>query len=108
MINLTHLGYDLHYSYNLTHPDKIDAILCKDDLEAIRMCVLKQPRYMGRVYKKDCPKEPFWKKSDEYFTFYKGRGRINQGDRMVCFYMKEAEIDIHNLDFGEGDHEPLY
>ena len=110
------MGYERHYSYNLTHPSFFDSILCKKDLEAIRWCILKQPRYMGRVWKKNCPDEPFWKKSDEYFTFYRGRCRNNKGDRMVTFYRKAAPItDQHKRDFlrdlaqeQEEVDEPLY
>jgi len=109
-------GYDLHYTYNLTHPSAWEKIFCKKDLDAIRWCILKQPRYMGEVYRKDFPEESFWKESDEYFTFYKGRGRKNKGDRMVNFYMKAPAITAQlkrdvmeqiGKDWEEAN-EPLY
>ena len=116
MINLTHLGYELHYSYNLTHPKPVEAVLCKDDLDLIRWFIVGLPRYSGRVEKKDFPDEPFWKPSDEYFTYYKGRGKQNKGDRMVNFYMKAPEVtEQHLKDFmndlaqeEEERNEPLY
>ena len=110
MINLSHLGYELHYSHNLTNPGQINSILFKADLDAIRWCVLKQPRYIGKVWKKDCPTESFWKASDVYFTFYKSRGRNTKGDRIVNFYRKVAEVKIPLGQIIAEDtlDEPLY
>ena len=104
MINLTHAGYELVRVYNLTNPTRYDH---PNFLDKLKWAIVKQPKYSGRVYKKDQPDLDIWSDSDVYFTFYKGRGRINKGDRMVCFYMRETPIDIHNLDWGDED-EPLY
>ena len=104
MINLTHAGYELSQVYNLTHPGKFhNAHL----IEKLKWAIVSQPRYSGRVYKKDQPNLDIWSDTDVYFTFYKGRGKMNKGDRMVCFYMREAKIDINNLDWMEND-ETLY
>jgi len=109
MIGGPHEGFELARSYNLTHPGKYD------DANFIWMCkmaVLKQPRYSGRVYKNAQPDLDIWSESDVYFTFYKGRGDKNYGDRMVNFYMKEPEFDIKNWfkEMAEDDEkdESLY
>ena len=113
MINLSHLGYEMTRSFNLTHPGKWDN---SNFIEKLKWAILKQPRYAGRVYKTDQPDLEIWTEKDEYFTFYKGRGKQNKGDRMVCFYMKTEEItEQHKRDFltdlaqeEEERNEPLY
>jgi len=115
MINLSHLGYELHWSLNLTHPAPIYQYY-QDMLNNIRWVIVSQPRYSGRVYKKDYPDHSFWTEKDEYFTYYKGRGKQNKGDRMVNFYMKAPEVtEQHMRDFltdlaqeEEERNEPLY
>lgn len=108
MINLAHSGYELHYSLNLTNPTVYDSLHHKDLINQIKWFLLRIPRISGRVYRKDYPQEDFWSDNDVYMTYYKGRGRINKGDRMVCFYMEEPEIDIRNVDFGDNDEEALF
>ena len=107
MINLAHAGYELHYSMNLTNPCGYDEIYHKERIEQIKWFIVSLPKYSGRVYKKDYPQEKFWLEVDVYMTYYKGHGRVNKGDRMVCFYMKEKEIDIHNIDWGEDSNPPI-
>jgi len=89
MIGGPHEGYELIRVYNLTHPDKFDDT---NYITKLRWALIKQPRYSGRVYKKDQPDLDIWDSDSVYFTFYKGRGNMNKGDRMVCFYMKRPEV----------------
>ena len=106
MYNLQHWGYEVSTSHNLTHPAKFEN---PHLIEKLRWLVLKQPRYAGRVYKKDYPDALNWGDA-EYFTFYKGRGKTNNGDRMVVFYAKErtyTKEEIQKMEWGEND-EPLY
>ena len=112
MINLTHAGYESVATYNLTHPTKRNQLYKWQLLDQLRWFLLKLPKYSGRCYKKDYPDEPFWGPSDEYFTYYKGTGSRNKGDRMVVFYMKERELtrqDVLNAmkEMSEED-ETLY
>lgn len=109
-INLSHAGYELHYSMNLTNPSVFDNLHHKKQIDILKWFIVSLPKYSGRVYRKDHPQEKIWSESDVYFTYYKGRGRINKGDRMVCFYEKEREVDLKNCDFSNGfdENDSLY
>ena len=107
MINLTHAGYESVATYNLSHPTKKDLQYKWQIMDQLRWFLLKLPQYSGRCYKKDYPEETFWGPSDVYFTFYKGMGSNNKGDRMICFYIESKPIDMDNIDWGDND-EALY
>jgi len=110
-INLSHAGFELLHTYNLTNPDFRDLIYHKDHMDKLKTWLSVLSSKTGRAYKKNFP-GLFIGENAVYFTYYFGRGRINKGDQMICFYMKEAEITKQQVrDFAiemSEEDEPLY
>ena len=106
-IELSHEGYERLYSYNLTNPSRYDSIYSKKIINELTKFIGRSTSRYGRIYKYNTPRLFPEDGEAEYFTYYPSQGRYSEGNIMVWYWGKEAEIDLKNVIF-RNDEEELF
>ena len=107
-INLSHVGYERLYSYNLTNPSEWDSIYRKELMNELLKFIGRLDSRYGRIYKKSHPIFFGENSEAEYITFYPSQGRLSKGDLMVWYWGKEREYDLKDVIFQDYNDEELF